>query len=253
MRLKRFVCITDSHGNHRIRDAILQAREFATYFKPDLLIHLGDNWDLRALRRGASEEDQTHSPSDDNKAAEDTLDLFFGAYAPARKVYLSGNHDHPRLERLLESPKAIIADYAQGALDAMNATILRFADEMLTWDKRCGVFEFEGMRFLHGYNHGLHSASACGRAFGTSIMGHVHAFGTFDVPNYDSHTGYTVACMCKPEQEYNRGHVGTLRQKVGFAYGFLDGPSRFHDVHFARMMPDGKFYLPTEWTNTPIR
>ena len=245
--MKRFVAISDSHGDHRISEAIKIAREFATGFKPDLLIHLGDNWDLRAFRKGASEEDKCYSPIEDNKAAEDTLDVFFGAYKPARKVYLQGNHDHPRLERLLDSPKAIVADYAQMALDNMNAVISRFTDETYTWDKRGGIFEYEGMRFLHGYNHGIHSASACARAYGTSMMGHVHAFGRFDVPNYDQSVGYTIGCMCNPDQAYNRGHVGTLRQRVGFAYGFLDGKTRFHDVHFAQMMPDGSFFLPTEW------
>lgn len=247
MRTKRFVLISDTHGHHRKRDAIVKAREFAIHFRPDLLIHGGDNWDLRALRRGASEEDKAESTTKDFEAAEDSLDVFFGAYDKAKKVYLMGNHDCPRIERLLEAKNAMIADYAQMLLDDMHGTIKRFADTCLTWDKRGGVFEYEGMRFLHGYNHGLHSASAVGRHYGTSIMGHVHAFGRFDVPNYDNHVGYTVGCMCETQMDYNRGHAGTLRQKVGFAYGFLNEAARFHEVHFATMMQDGTFFLPTEW------
>jgi len=246
-KMKRFVILTDTHGDLRDLPTIKAACNFATDFKPDLLIHMGDNWDLRAYRRGADEADQCCDPTNDFKAAEDTLSRFFGAYNPAKKVYLSGNHDHPRLERFLESPKAMIRQHASALLDDMQATITRFSDYNMPYDKRGGVFEYEGMRFLHGYNHGLNSASALGRAYGTAIMGHVHAFGRFDVPNFDQSVSYTVGCACAIDQGYNRGHVGTLRQKNGFAYGFLDESKGFHDVHFAQKMPNGKFFLPTEW------
>lgn len=246
--MKRFIAIGDTHGQHRKRDAIQRVREFACYFRPDLLIHLGDNWDLRALRRGASEEDRNCELKPDFQAAEDTLDLYFGAYQKALRVYLHGNHDLIRLERLLESPYAERAHYAQMAIDDINATIMRFAQHNITWDKREGVFEWEGMRFLHGYNCGVHSARKLAICYGTAMMGHVHAFSRHDLEHIEGHVGYTVGCMCDTDLGYNRGHVGTLRQKVGFAYGFLDGTTRFHEVHFAEMRPDGSFYLPTEWS-----
>lgn len=245
--MKRFIAVADTHGQLRKRDALVQVREFACYFRPHLLIHLGDNWDLRALRRGASEEDRSCRLRPDFNAAEDSLDVFFGAYAPAKKVYLQGNHDSVRIERLLDSPQAERAEFAQMALDEMNATIGRFADENITWDKRDGIYEFEGMRFLHGYNCGIHCARKLAIAYRTSMMGHVHAFSRHDLEDLDGSVGYTVACMCDTNQEYNRGQVGTLRQKVGFAYGFLDGARNFHEVHFAEWHPDHGFHLPTEW------
>jgi predicted phosphodiesterase len=245
--MKKFVAITDTHGAHRKLSVIQSARDFATSFKPDLLIHLGDNWDLAALRTGASDAEQATPLKEDFDAAEDTLDVFFGAYVKATKVYLQGNHDHPRAEKLLKHPREMVAGMAQVLLDSMNSVINRFCDHNITYDKRAGVFSYEGMNFLHGYACGIYACKAHAESYDTCMFGHTHAFGVHEMHNHRQDVAFNIACACDVDMDYNRAHRGTLRQKNGFAYGFLDGDKGFKDVHFARELPDGSFFLPTEW------
>lgn len=247
--MKKFIALYDSHGSLRDEQTIDAACQFARDFKPDLMIHGGDNWDHAALRTGASEEDQAIPIAHDYKCAEDTLDRFFGSWHKAKKVYLHGNHDKCRLEKLLNSPKAIVASAAQSLIDDIDSTIKRFCDISVEYDADNGIFDYEGMAFVHGYAHGIYACKAHAESYGTCIFGHTHAFGVFVMHNRHKSTAYNVGGACKLRQPYNRSHRATLRQQNGFAYGFLDGSEHFHDVHFARKMPDGTFFLPTEWNS----
>ena len=50
---KRVMAISCNHGNRANRNAISAAILFREAFKPDEVIHLGDNYDLSSLRTGA--------------------------------------------------------------------------------------------------------------------------------------------------------------------------------------------------------
>ena len=63
--MKRFVIVGDSHGD-MVDPCVLKAfRKFMGMWKPSIRVHLGDLFDLRNLRRGASQEDQNDDLRDD--------------------------------------------------------------------------------------------------------------------------------------------------------------------------------------------
>lgn len=244
--MEKFLFLADSHGQLRDIETIEKAREFAIWFKPDWLIGGGDFWDLRCLRSGASDSEQNSTLKDDLVAAEDTFDRFFGSYASAKKVFLAGNHDHPRVERLLTHPKALVREFAANLIDDMDSVIKRFVGDSRPYNKRSGVLTVEGFNFLHGYSCGIHATRKHAISYGHCMFGHIHAFGVHTLEDMTQSTAYSVGCACDVDQEYNAAQMGTLRQENGFAYGFLDGARRIFDVHFARKVGD-EYFLPTEW------
>lgn len=242
----KFIFLTDTHGQLRDEETIEAAREFAQWFKPHHLIGGGDFWDLRCLRSGASEEDQNFPLEEDLKCAEDTFDRFFGSYAKATKTYMGGNHDRPRVERLLTSPRAAVRELAGRLDDDMRSVVKRFCDKGYPYDKRNGIFSVEGFNFMHGYGGGIHVARKHAISYGHCMLGHVHAFSSHTLEDLTQSTAYSVGCACAIDQGYNAAQIGTLRQENGFAYGFLDGYSRSYDIHFARKTKSG-YFLPSEW------
>lgn len=242
---KRFIALADSHGCERDTETIDTAIEFSNFFKPDLLIHLGDNWDLAALRGGASEADETVPLKPDIDAGKDTIDRFFGSYDPALKVYMWGNHELVRIKRHLKNPRAVVQEYAQMLMDELVSHVKRRTDESFPYCKRKGVFTWEGVNFLHGYSHGMYAAKKHAISYGNSIFGHIHCDSSYVLEDLNQSKSQSCPCACNLDMDYNASHVITLRQENGFLYGFLDESAGLVDFHVAKKTPIG-YFLPTE-------
>lgn len=238
-RIKKFVVLSDTHGTHRHLPTIKACCEFATQFQPDLLIHLGDNWDLAALRRGVAEDEESTPLKPDIAAGKDTLDRFFGSYNRAQKVYLWGNHEITRLNRHVRSPRSMVAEYAQMLKDDLEATVGRFTDESRPYCKRNGVFEYEGVKFLHGIAGGKYASNLHATSYGNSVFGHIHCCSMTQLESHDRRVSYSVPCGCELDLEYNATHRIALRQENGFTYGFVSEDLGVFDVHWVRNTPMG--------------
>ena len=105
MKHDRFVICADSHGD--MVDPVASKALFAHIadWKPQIRIHLGDAFDFRNLRRGASDEEKAHSLQDDWDAGSDFLRKFFDG--GKQNHFLRGNHDE-RLYDLCGSATGII-------------------------------------------------------------------------------------------------------------------------------------------------
>lgn len=77
------------------------------YYKPDVLIHLGDHWDMPACSSwsaAGSKDKEGARIQDDIEAGNEALQLLedhMDGYVPKKKVILRGNHEH-RLTRVIE-------------------------------------------------------------------------------------------------------------------------------------------------------
>src|SRR6056297_3489052 len=88
---QKILIVADSHGDmidDRTRQAVLS---FKRSYKPDIIIHLGDAWDFRPLRRGASIEEKSESMMDDYAHGETFLKALFSG--DQNNYFLMGNHD----------------------------------------------------------------------------------------------------------------------------------------------------------------
>jgi hypothetical protein len=74
---KRFVICSDIHGDEQDADAVASLHAFCDDFKPTVRVINGDLWDLRNLRKGASDDEKAHSLEDDWQAGMEFADRFF--------------------------------------------------------------------------------------------------------------------------------------------------------------------------------
>ena len=87
---KRFVAVADSHGDMIDEESEKAVLAFISDFKPSVRVHLGDAFDFRCLRRGASDEEKADSLEDDWQMGTDFLRKFYEG--GKENAYLRGNH-----------------------------------------------------------------------------------------------------------------------------------------------------------------
>ncbi len=202
----------DLHGNKANRNVVRAFFKFHDYFNPPIRIILGDLFNFAALRKNASDQERRESMDKDIAAGL----KFIERYKPTH--FLRGNHDE-RLWDALKSDHGETRDYARKIIGEITA---KLGDaKMYKYDKRKGILRLGDYLLIHGYHTGLTAARNAAMIYGNVIMGHVHADDHASVPGLHVKHGYTCACLCQVDQDYNRAQVNTLRQSNGWPYGWL--------------------------------
>lgn len=241
-RLTRFTAISDSHGDHIDPKAEAAARAFVADFKPHHKIHLGDCFDLRALRSGASQDEKQEGVGVDVAAGLALLDW----YQP--DVWLRGNHDERLWKCAEQSRDGNLQLLATQLIDRIEARFEVKGRIVKPYCKRNGIYEWGGVTWLHGYSGGVNATRQTALSYGTSCHGHTHVpAGPVPVERSDGAVGYSCGCLCKLDLGYNAAHQGTLRQGQGFIYGWLDSAGRAILNH-ARPI-GGRWVFPTEFNH----
>lgn len=239
---KRFVAAADSHAamiNPKAEKAVL---DFNADFKPEVRIHLGDAWDLQALRQGASPKEQEASIREDFAAAERFLSKFFKG--GGENYYLEGNHDRVRVEHFAASRQSLVQEAAHKALSDMDYILRKCQCSVLPYDSRLGVLKLGHLKVVHGYAHGVSATQKHARVYGNVIHGHTHTIEAVAVENDDGPAeARSIGALCHVDQPYNSRQLNKLRHANGWAYGYLfeDGS---YQIFQAREI-NGCFYAST--------
>lgn len=234
-RIKRWMAVSDNHGDRQDKHAVAAALAFAKHWKPDIRIHLGDCFDFRCLRRGADDSERRASLSDDIEAGCD----FLRKYQPTH--FLRGNHDE-RLWDLLDEDDGKLAGYARHLIEEIEDAL---GDaQVFPYDKRRGVLKLGHLKCLHGYNAGITAARIAGQVYGSCIFGHCHTIDQYSIAGLERRVARCIGCLCLLDQDYNRAHIQTLRQAHGWAYGLLL-PNGAYTVWQAEQV-SGKWHVPTD-------
>lgn len=109
----RFIVVADSHGDQIDPTAEKAVLSFIKDYKPQVRIHLGDAFDFRNLRKGASDDEKCASLEDDWRMGEQFLRRFF--QGGTKNYFLHGNHDD-RIVDLAGSSIGVMRDYANDGL-----------------------------------------------------------------------------------------------------------------------------------------
>jgi predicted phosphodiesterase len=234
--VKRWIAVFDNHGDQADERAVAVLWEFMRTWKPEIRIHGGDNFDFRPFRRKASDQERREATGDDFEVGCEFLRLFKPTH------FLRGNHDE-RMWDMAKSDDGPIADYAQRTIKDIQ-TCLPADCQIYPYDKRSGVARIGRMHVVHGYSAGVYATRLLAQVYGAAIMGHTHAVDQYSVPRLHREVGRSCGCLCKLDMEYNRGHIQTLRQEHGFAYGILLRDGSFH--MWQAMPIHGRWYFPTE-------
>lgn len=241
-RIKRWVFATDSHGDMIDPDTERAFLDFCKQWKPSIRIHGGDFMDLRALRRGASDEEKSEGVKAD-------VERGIGFIADMRAtVVLNGNHDD-RLPRSVREGCGRLREYATMLHNQVEDRLQSFGVQRLPYCVRRGVYELGRARIVHGYHAGMYAAKMAAQSFlgRPTIMGHTHCFSAFDLPTSDLHSGYSIGCMCDINMEYAKAHANTLRWSNGWAYGLLF-PNGEVSIYKAEKM-NNRWVIPTEFAS----
>lgn len=189
-------------------------------FRPQVRVHLGDAWDLAALRMGASEAEREISIKDDFEAAGSFLKKFFKG--SGENYYLEGNHDRVRLEAAAKSRNAIVRESAEGGIANMDRILRQCRAKTLPYDSRKGVLQLGHLRMIHGFAHGIGAVAKTARVYGNVLMGHIHTIESVPVESLNGPSECrSIGALCVLDQPYNSRQMNKLRHAQGWAYGYL--------------------------------
>lgn len=238
---KKFIFATDVHGDEQDPGAIQVFHQFCDAWDPRrqaLRVMGGDLFDFRAIRRGASVEEQAESMQYDVDAGM----MFLERFRP--RVFLRGNHDE-RLWDLAETATGVKQDYAIRGCEDIERKLRGIRCSMLPYHKREGVYRVGHLKMLHGFHSGIYSARQHGLVYGACLFGHIHCIQEHAIPGLERRVARSVGCLCKLDMPYNARHVNTLRQAHGFAYGLINERTGDYKVWQAEQT-GSEWLLPTD-------
>lgn len=233
----KFIFASDFHGDQNDKEVVKELFKFTKEFKPDIKIFGGDLFDFKALRRGASEEDKSHSMVGDvNEGIS-----FLKQWRP--KIFLNGNHDMPRLELLAQSRDAAKSDLAIRLIGDFERECDSIDCKMYPYDKKRGIYQLGRLKMLHGYAHGIGATRKHGLVYGSCLHGHTHHIECVYIERHEKTVARSVGSLCLTEMPYNAAQIGTLRQSNGWAYGIIHKKSgNFYICQSEHV--DGKWIYP---------
>ena len=222
MGMESFVAASDLHGDRQDKAATAIFKKFVGQFKPKFRVFLGDIFDFRAIRVGADREEKMHSMKQDFAAGMEFLEWF------RPHVILLGNHDQ-RLYDIVEKDglrkTGPLVDYAEDLIAEFESATKKLGTTVLPYDKRRGVFQRSGLKFVHG-SDGMDPDNMA-NVYGDVLYGHGHAIDRSSPPTSENvRTARMVGCLCQLDMTYNRAQTKTLRQQHGWAYGVFLGPRK---------------------------
>lgn len=241
-KTKKFVIAPDPHGNEQDEKSCSACVEFCRDFKPDVAVINGDLWDFAALRKGASQDEQSVALDDDYDAGVSFAEKFFGR--ASEKYLLFGNHDD-RVFRLLDASDGRMRSLGRACVQNIENWTSKSSIKTLPYDARYGVLPLGHLNVVHGYFTGQNACASHSRVYGNVVFGHVHSIESYQTPGLKIQEARAIGCLCKLDLPYVNHKTAKLRWSNGWGYGFLY-PNGTYILFQARKI-DGQFHVATDF------
>lgn len=204
-----------THGDLLCGDAARVALNFMADWKPKHRVHLGDVWDFRALRRGASPEERLDGIKDDYRCGIE----FLTAYRP--QILTLGNHDHRVWRATTETSNAVFAEMMAGFADSIQTDLDKLRVRATPWGvDQVAKLPCGGPSLLHGYRSTVNPAKSHFENYGESICAHVHKPDTYHARHINGEKAYTVGTLARiQDMRYADGYTAKLGWRQSFLYG----------------------------------
>lgn len=225
MKFTPFMVVGDNHGDmvdHRCRKAV---KDFVADFKPKIRVHLGDAWDFRNLRKGASDDEKAASLADDFEAGTDFMRMFFDG--GKENVFLRGNHDE-RMWATARSATGLVRDFAHDGIKRIEGVVRASRARMLPYDSALGIYPLGKLTVVHGYHAGVGACRAHANVYRNCLHGHCHTIEAAPVASLEPAEARSIGCLCKRDMDYINAKTGKLRWGQGWAYGLLFDNGTYH-------------------------
>ena len=226
----RFVFASDSHGDMVCKDSMAALMQYIAFFKPNLVIAGGDQYDFRSLRQNANKKETGQSLKEDIAAGNEFMrQLGRAAGKKARKVWLPGNHE-ARVHHIIESEtNALLVERVESVWEEVetNARCYGFK-EILPYHAEEGILSVGPGRWGHGYAFGAGSTVKQGLHYapegGFWMAGHDHTLAQVNLSKFHGGVAFSAGCLCDiPRQRYAGTRMMTSRWGNGFGAGIIDG------------------------------
>lgn len=227
-RRLRSLHISDNHGEFQCDEAIERVIKFRKEFKPDVVVHHGDCFDLPWLMRRASEEEKNRSITEDMEKGE----AFLRQMKPTH--YMLGNHE----SRLWKQYRVQASGSAkQHLLGGIIERIRAAAGDAKIYEyhiKRT-ILRLGQWHLMHGWRAGVYALQNMVKDIGASLMvGHNHCGDDIVVPQMNRPRGISIPCLCRTDMDYADTHAVTFRQNHGYVKGEQCANGSF-DMQLVRM------------------
>lgn len=223
--MKTLLVISDVHQQpfEPYHPSYYAMKDFASDFKPDITMILGDFLDLYYLSSFAEHDmefDQSDALITDYKRMEQQLDFF--QWISGRVMFRQGNHEH-RLEREAQKRpryKSILDLEKMLNLERRGIAYTREVDDPVRIGK---------LNLTHGWYHNKYHTNKSLDEYGGNILyGHVHHFQsqTKRLKAYDEIIGaWSNGCLTDLSPEYVKGKP--TRHNNGFTVVYFDDDGNF--------------------------
>jgi metallophosphoesterase superfamily enzyme len=226
-KLTKFVAVGDNHGDMIDVDVAQQFYKFLRWFSKgndDIeIVHVGDNFDFRSIRRGAGRKEEDESLVADVKAGKE----FISRVKPT--IFLNGNHDD-RLDQIIEgSTNGMLRDYCIDLKqDIYNHLKKNGCKKIYDYHAEDGVHRLGKVAFVHGYTCGVRAVEEHAIHYaepeGAVIMGHLHSIQQINARKHRGAVGFSGGCLCqKKAMSYAKNRLATSKWGSGWTYGFTQG------------------------------
>lgn len=221
----RFMSVPDSHGFNVDWTAAEAALAFMRYYRPSLVILLGDHVDFEAISRFRKAPDRVLRMHDDIAEAKKLLVKVRESAPDARIVYLKGNHEARFAHYLWEKAAALLN------LEGMNLpTILGLGELGIEWCET-GMYQVKP-RLIAKHGNLVRSRSAY-TATGemekngiSGMSGHTHRLGAaYKTNRIGTHVWLESGCICSLEPDYMEGQVPDWQHGLIYGTASLRGDS----------------------------
>lgn len=209
-----------------VSDALWTALSFCKYFKPDVIIILGDFMDFDLLGRKEPNnrlDREGRRLIHDFELANKILD-FLDKLNPLQKIFMMGNHDMWLHHYIAENP------ILQGTVGITDGLDLRRRNWVVV--EEGAVFQFGNATFTHGWYTNQYHAAKTVREAGTNVFyGHAHTIQAFSKPNICGKPiiAQCMGCLCDLNPEYWRNKPSWAVNGFGVFYFRESGDFTFYN------------------------
>jgi predicted phosphodiesterase len=210
---EKSIFIADTHGDLVCPDAVKVVKRFIDSWQPKIRVHLGDVWDFRAIRRGASPEERMKGISYDYNCGFEFLEW----YQP--HFLTLGNHDHRLWRAATETSQGVLADLCSVKAQETEDRLRKLKIKWVPW-KVTERLKIGNLSLIHGFHSSMHPAKAHHEKYGSSIFGHVHSPSDYEARHIDGGSSHAVGTLAKIDKmSYADSFTAKLGWRNGFAYG----------------------------------
>ena len=238
---KKFLAVSCSHGHLADPRACKAAIDFKARWKPDITLHLGDLFDMAALRGGALK-----SPDSADRATSISDDFSVGIkflleYAP--NVLCLGNHDW-RLWELAKSPNAVVSYCCNQAIGQLNDACREIKCVTKPYDIEKGWVELGPGLAGHGFMFNEQAVrDHVELTKKPTIIGHLHRVDRAAGRSFGAPLGWSIGALANfSEMHYARRNRSVARWSQGIAWGEFNDKN----IHVNVLTPnqDGTWRFP---------